>query len=425
MNLYTKFIAVLAATVALSISSPVSVAAQDERSLEDVKTTAEYGEGARKHAAEFELGYRYYSGTKGARQSYSDAIKWWTRSAESGEVAAMYNLYLCYTAESSVKNVSKGVEWLIRAADHYYETASLPLAKMYYFGNNVPQSYTKAARYFKDAAFHNSAEAMYYYAWMNAYGQGVKQNAAMAEFWGLRAVDKGFNDAYYLLGAIYAEGLGVEKSFYEAKKYLQRGIDAGSNPCIEKYGALYEDPEFEQYDLEEAVKHYQIAANKGSNTAIRRIVLVYANEKSEMYNLNKTIYWLKKAFEKGERNTGRFLPAYLAKDAQYEEAAKYYRILGNEGDASALNSLAYLYVSGNLGTVDYDKALGVIDEAIKLAPNEYAYQDSKGEILLKKGDVKAARKIWKSINSQNPTFYEEWIAKHGDTELNKYMVANP
>ncbi|MCR5709158.1 MAG: tetratricopeptide repeat protein [Bacteroidales bacterium] len=56
-------------------------------------------------------------------------------------------------------------------------------------------------------------------------------------------------------------------------------------------------------------------------------------------------------------------------------------------------NLALLYEA----TLDYDKAMESIDQAIALSPEDPEMYDTKGEILLKKGDTKGALKMWKKV----------------------------
>ena len=68
--------------------------------------------------------------------------------------------------------------------------------------------------------------------------------------------------------------------------------------------------------------------------------------------------------------------------------------------AVRLNQLAYTFVYRN----NYDEALQAIDRALELMPDEPNFYDSKGEILLLKGDKKGAKKMWKEVINLDPDF---------------------
>ena len=82
--------------------------------------------------------------------------------------------------------------------------------------------------------------------------------------------------------------------------------------------------------------------------------------------------------------------------------------------AGAQNSLAYFYA----GQEDFAKALETIDKAIELMPKEANYYDSKGEILLMKGDEQEAVKMWKKILELDPDFLKKY---EGGTDFYKQL----
>lgn len=71
--------------------------------------------------------------------------------------------------------------------------------------------------------------------------------------------------------------------------------------------------------------------------------------------------------------------------------------------AYCLNDLAGLYAM----TRNFTKAIETIDRAISFMPQEANYYDTKGEILLMKGDEQGALEIWKKVLELNPKFVEQ------------------
>ncbi len=81
---------------------------------------------------------------------------------------------------------------------------------------------------------------------------------------------------------------------------------------------------------------------------------------------------------------------------------------------SSYNQLAYVYAHQN----NFAKALETIDRAIALMPEGANYYDSKGEILLMKGDEQEAVKMWQKVMELDPDF----LSKHnGETELHRLL----
>ncbi len=70
--------------------------------------------------------------------------------------------------------------------------------------------------------------------------------------------------------------------------------------------------------------------------------------------------------------------------------------------ASSYTLLAFMYAD----TEDFTKALENIDHAIALMPEEADGYDSKGEILLMKGDEQEAMKMWKKVLELDPGYLD-------------------
>ncbi len=92
--------------------------------------------------------------------------------------------------------------------------------------------------------------------------------------------------------------------------------------------------------------------------------------------------------------------------------------LGSEEPTSILtscyNTKAYEYAEAK----DFFKAIETIDRAIALMPEEANYYDSKGEILLMKGDEQEALKMWQKVMELDPDFLSRY---NGETELHRQL----
>ena len=67
---------------------------------------------------------------------------------------------------------------------------------------------------------------------------------------------------------------------------------------------------------------------------------------------------------------------------------------------------------------NYSKAIEFIDRAITLTPKKADLYDSKGEILLMKGDEQEAVKMWQKVQELDPDFLKKY---KGGTELYKQL----
>ena len=90
---------------------------------------------------------------------------------------------------------------------------------------------------------------------------------------------------------------------------------------------------------------------------------------------------------------------------------------GNISDnslAAGYNAAAYAYAREK----KYEKALETIDRAIALIPEEANLYDSKGEILLMKGDEQEAVKMWQKVLELDPDFLKKY---DGGTDFYKQL----
>jgi TPR repeat protein len=166
--------------------------------------------------AQYNMGVLYYHG-KGVEQSDEIAWKWWTKAANQGEEKASKIL------NSSYENM----------AERGHIGAQLNLAKRYYNGFGVRQSFDKAAKYLKMAAERGNAFAQHDLGSMYEEGQGVPQSYEKAiEYYTLSA-EQGQVRVQHKLGCLYANGTGVERSFKIARKWLTKAANKGYKPAIE------------------------------------------------------------------------------------------------------------------------------------------------------------------------------------------------
>jgi tetratricopeptide (TPR) repeat protein len=91
-------------------------------------------------------------------------------------------------------------------------------------------------------------------------------------------------------------------------------------------------------------------------------------------------------------------------------------VLWYRDDTSILNNEAYSYAYDG----DFDAALSTIDKAIEKARVSYANKyDSKGEILLMKGDTQQAVEMWNEIMKIAPNFID---SNYGSTPFHEQLL---
>lgn len=383
--------------------------------------------------AQNELAIRYYNGTGGARKDYTSAFKWFLKSAESGNEYGMYNVANRYASgEGTSASMTQAAYWMERAAAYYMHDAAAKVAYWYMYGTGgITVDYNKAAKYAKIAVFTSLEDGLsrYIYAICFAYGYGVKQNADKAIYWANKAIELDITDSYYLLGIMYRDGVGVPKKPYKAEDYFLEGVWADNTACMKALGDLYYTGAEDFYShTGVALDYWGQAANKGHLGAMLELAEEYSWGDEKYVDYSKGIYWYEKLIENGQVTLDNVdaLSILYHESKMYDKAAKMYRKIYSLGDNYGYNDLAYMYANGELGAPDFNMALSLLNTIIKAEPTNYDFWDSKGEILLMKGDVKGARKVWNTINQKSPLFYSNYIKEHEETTvLDEYMKNNP
>lgn len=158
---------------------------------------------------------------------------------------------------------------------------------------------------------------------------------------------------------------------------------------------LLELSELEEYDivLPKAIEIYdELHAAKPEEKIFKKrlsdLLYLQARRNAQLGNVDESIILLARCQDVGE--------------------------ISNQRLANGYNSAAYAYASDK----KYKDALKAIDQAISLCPKEANYYDSKGEILLMKGDKKGALKMWQKVLELEPDF----VNNHdGGSELYKQL----
>lgn len=237
-------------------------------------------------------------GTNGLLKDRKEAMLWLEKSAESGNLMAMYELYKFYANsedDNQFADYDKATSYIIKAADNGLAEAQYDLGVHYIYPiplhvkpdkskaqyylelacnqghkkakewlealkkgeNNVydpPTNddavsfYAQAQRfaqkhdtvntfyYMAEAASRGLPIAMYYLSRMFIKGIGTYVDYTLAAKWLMRADIPGLPDATQLLGELYASGKGVEKDEKKAKECFRRA--AIQHNTIMKYNIL-------------------------------------------------------------------------------------------------------------------------------------------------------------------------------------------
>ena len=204
-------------------SKAVSAEPLKKNEIEQIRLLAEQGD----VISQARLGYRYYVG-EGIDQNYSEAEKWFRKSAVQGDSYAQYNLAVIHAfGEGIPQNMNEAVIWYRRAAEQDHTVAQYSLGFCYSFGEGVPRDEKTAAEWYLKSANNGYIPAQVMTGNTYHSGAGLPQDYLKAAEWYRKAADQGDAAAQYNLGTMYLLGQGVAQSDVQARNWYEKAAAQG------------------------------------------------------------------------------------------------------------------------------------------------------------------------------------------------------
>jgi TPR repeat protein len=173
----------------------------------------------------------YYNG-EGVERDHTQAIQWYRRAAEQGNIRAQYNLGVMHAKGEGVpQDHTEAVKWYRLAAEQGDDFAEVRLAHIYEKGEGgVPQDYAEALKWYqRDAERSNDAAAQFNVG--RIYGRlAGEQGPALhilASRWYQLAANQGYASVQFHLGLMYDNGEGVPQDYVLAHMWLNLAAARG------------------------------------------------------------------------------------------------------------------------------------------------------------------------------------------------------
>ena len=297
------------------------------------------------------LGKCYYTG-QGLTKDYAEAIRWFTKAEEIGELAeARLFLGIChYNGEGVEKNAQEAEKWLQLAKEGGNEEA----------GNILEEIAQEKEREQQTAVLQQAEKHIN----NKEFEQGVALFRELAE--------KGNAIARRNMGICYNNGIGVEKDLQEAFKWFKLAAEQGDDISQFCLGVCYSRGEGTKRDELKADEWIRKSAEQGNADALKVIEELkqgYANfhplvreglEHKLKGDAAKAAECFRKAAEAGDAEGCFKLSAcYLqgfGVEKSDEELLKWLQKASELGHAEAQFNMGILYVNGLGVAEDHAKA---------------------------------------------------------------------
>lgn len=117
----------------------------------------------------------------------------------------------------------------LKARAEYGDTdAQFLLGTTYFKGNDVPQDYNEAMKWFRKAGERGHTKAQYNLGVMYSNGDGVPQDYKESARWYRKAAEQGHTVAEFNLGTSYAHGRGVPQDYVQAHMWFNLSAANGN-----------------------------------------------------------------------------------------------------------------------------------------------------------------------------------------------------
>ena len=236
-------------------------------------------------------------------------------------------------SEDDASNAAASPDEIQKKAEQGDAEAQFDLGLLYYNGEGVEQSRTKAAEWCRLAAEQGHAKAQFNLGVSYDNGVGVEQNRAEAAKWYRLAAEQGNIMAQVNLGVLYYGGKGVEQNHAEAAKWYRLAVKQGDARAQFNLGTLYYDGKGVEQSHAEAAKRFRLAAEKGDANAQFNLGLLYYNGKGVTQNYSEAYIWLSLASagnapnaRKARDQVAKKLDAETMKNAQAEATRRAEKI---------------------------------------------------------------------------------------------------
>jgi len=163
---------------------------------------------------------RFFRDGKGVPTSPTEAVRWFRKAADQGEVNGQMQLGFAYFyGEGVAKDETEALKWFRLAAQQGNTNPGKARDRLALLAAARNEARAKAEK--------GDAQAQFDLGWMYDEGKSVEQDSTEAAKWFREAASRGQKRAQFKLGFMYSTGRGVERNDVEAVKWLNLSAGQG------------------------------------------------------------------------------------------------------------------------------------------------------------------------------------------------------
>lgn len=185
-----------------------------------------------------QLGYIYEKGD-GETKDLHQALFWYKKAAERGDISAMYNI-ACLYDDGAIGKYKDAIYWYEEAIKGGSYQAMHNLGYCYHRGHGVEKNYAKAVELYEKSSKSGITLSSYNMALCYMHGDDyLKKDYDKAFKYFKIASRAGDVDASTYMGIFYQKGLAVNQNTKQAIKYFEEAALEGSVAAIDELAYMF------------------------------------------------------------------------------------------------------------------------------------------------------------------------------------------
>ena len=202
------------------------------------------------------------------------------------------------------QNYTEAFKWFEKSAAEGNKFAQFSLANLYYYGNGVEQSYEQAFHCYMAAAKQAQPYAAYSVAQIYANCESVDKDEvqaqsyysqALAGFHKLEADEQADDNLFYKMGRMFRLGLGTSIDISKAIDFFKRASDLGNKNARRTMALEYISGENVQRDIDKGIDMLTELAENGDAMSAYKLGKIYLSGDVVFIDLDKAEKYLNQA----------------------------------------------------------------------------------------------------------------------------------
>jgi TPR repeat protein len=308
------------------------------------------------------LGEAYLRGLLTETPDPEKAVYWWTRSADSGDIASLLLIARFYEGQFGFPekaDAAKAVEHYAKAAGLGNAGAMASLGSRYLSGDAKVRNEEKGREWLKKAIASKEYSA---YLVLGDFEENVKKDPKAALAFYDKGKDAGHLECMMRSADFYLEGKGVDKDEDRGRSLLLKAAEAGHPMANLRVAAAYfSNEKISPADGLTGYAHLLAAANANLPQAQHELGLLYLSGKLGIADGPAGVAWLTRAAKGGHPQAQFNLGSLYVQggggvEQNIQNAAELFALASNQGHTGAMNALAQLIYRGGGKEEDLIKA---------------------------------------------------------------------